>query len=69
MAVPRRQNQDDAKMDGERFKGDVVIKIKTTKRKMEEKVPVPNSVYITREDLEEFGFTARCAGCMSLLKG
>ena len=24
---------------------------------------------ITREDLEVFGFTAKCPGCMSLLKG
>ena len=26
-------------------------------------------VYITCEDLEVFGFTARCLGCLSLLKG
>ena len=26
-------------------------------------------VYISRENLEEFGFTARCLGCMSLLRG
>ena len=35
---------------------------------MEEHVVVPKRVYITREDLEVFGFTSRCAGWMSLLK-
>ena len=39
------------------------------KLEMEEHVPVPKRVYTTREDLEVFGFTARCPGCMSLLKG
>ena len=33
-----------------------------------EHVVVPKRVYITREDLEVFGFTARCPGCVSLLK-
>ena len=36
---------------------------------MEEHVPVPKRVYITHEDLEEFGFTARCPGFFFLLKG
>ena len=35
---------------------------------MEEHVLVPR-VYMTREDLEVFGFTARCPRCMSLLEG
>ena len=38
------------------------------KLEMEEHFPVPKSVYIRREDLEIFGFTATCPGCMSLLK-
>ena len=29
---------------------------------------MPKRVYITREMLDEFGFTARCYGCMSLLR-
>ena len=35
----------------------------------EEHVPVPKRVYISRENSKEFGFTARCPGCMSLLRG
>ena len=32
-------------------------------------MPWCRRVYITREDLEVYGFTARCPGCMSLRKG
>ena len=39
------------------------------KLEAEEHVPVPKRVYISRENLKEFGFTARCPGCMSLLRG
>ena len=35
----------------------------------EEHVPVPKRVSMSRENLEEFGFTARCLGCTSLLRG
>ena len=36
---------------------------------MEEHVWVPKRVCTSRENLEEFGFTARCPGCTSLLRG
>ena len=51
--------------------GDVVMMVEDCKEKleMEERVLVPKGVYITCEDLEVFGFTARCPGCVSLLKG
>ena len=39
------------------------------KLEMEEHVPEPKGVFITREDLEVFGFAARCPRCLSLLKG
>ena len=70
VAVPWRQNEDDAKMDGERPNG-VGMMDKGCKKKleMEEHVPVQKRLHMTREDLEVFGFTARCPGCMSLLKG
>ena len=70
MAVPWRKNEDDAKMDGERLEGEVVIMDKDCKEKleMEDHVPVPKGVYMTREDLEVFRFIARCPGCTSLLK-
>ena len=64
VAVPWRKNADDAKMDGERPKGEVVTMDNDYKEKleMEEHVPVPKRVYMTREDLEVFGFTERCPG-------
>ena len=71
VAVPWRKNEDDPKMDGERLKSEVIVMDKEYKEKLEaeEHVPVPKRVYISRENLEEFGFTARCPGCMSLLRG
>ena len=57
VAVPWRKKEDDAKMDGERLKGDVVMMDKnyTEKLQVEEHVLVPKRVHITREDLEVFG--------------
>ena len=71
VAVPWRENEDDPKMDGERLKSEVIVMDKEHKEKLEaeEHVPVPKRVYISRENLAEFGFTARCPGCMSLLRG
>ena len=70
VAVLWRKNEDDAKMDGERLKGEVVMMDNANKEKqeMEEHVPVLERVCITREDLEVFGFAAKCHGCMSLLE-
>ena len=58
-------------MDGERLKSEVTVMDKEYKEKLEaeEHVPVPKRVYTSRENLDEFGFTARCPGCMSLLRG
>ena len=39
------------------------------KLEAEEHVPVPKRAYISQEILQEFGFAARCPGCMSLLRG
>ena len=69
----RRNYGDDRgvpKTEGERPQGEVVMMDKDykTKLEMEEHVSVPKRAYITREDLEVFGFTARCPGCMSLLQ-
>ena len=74
VAVPWRKNEDDPKMNGERLKSEeseVVTMDKEYREKLEaeEHVPVPKRVYISRENLEEFGFTAMCPGCMSLLRG
>ena len=71
VAVPLRKNEDDPKMDGERLKSEVVVMDTEYRENLEaeEHVPVPKRVSISREILEEFGFTARCPGGMSLLRG
>ena len=71
VADPWRKNEDDPKMDGERLKSEVIVMDKEYKEQLEaeEHVPVPKRVYVSRENLEEFGFTARCPGCVSLLRG
>ena len=67
----RRKSQgerDDPDMDGEKLKGEVVVVNRDGKKRLgrEEHVPVPKRrVHITRENLDEFGFTARCLGFMS----
>ena len=64
VAFPWRKNEVDPKMDGERLKSEVVTMDKEYKERLEteEHVPVLKRVYISRENLEEFGFTARCPG-------
>ena len=50
VAVPWRKNADDAKMDGERLNGEVVMMDRDFKEEleMEEHVPVPTGVYSVR---------------------
>ena len=71
VTFPLRKNEDDEKMDGERLEGEVVLMDKDfwDKLEMEEHVSVPKRAYISREDIETFGFTARCLGCLSIPKG
>ena len=70
VVVPWRTNEDDATMKGERLKEEVVVMDTNFNEKLEieEHVPVPKRVYMPREDLEVFRFTARSAECLSLLK-
>ena len=70
VAVPWRKSEDDPKMDGERLKSEVVVMDNVYREKLEaeEHVPVPKRENISSKNLEEFGFTARCPGCTSLLR-
>ena len=52
-------------MDGERLEGE----LGKEKLDMEERVPVPKRVCLSREDLVIFGFIASFLGCLPLLKG
>ena len=70
VAFPWHKNEVDPKMDGERLKGEVVTMDKEYKERLEteEHVPVLKRVYISLENLEEFGFTAQCPGWTSLFR-
>ena len=70
MTVLGRKNEDDLEMDGEKLKGGSRDDGQRLQDKLEreEHLLVPKRVYITREMLEELGFSARCPGCMSLLR-
>ena len=63
VAVPWRKSEDGAKMGSDGVKGDVVM------MEMEKHDLAPKSAHITREDLEVFGFTAKCPWLVSLLTG
>ena len=71
VAVPWHKNEDDPGTDGETLTGGIVMMDRDYKEKLVrgEHVPVPKREHITRETLDEFGFTARCPGCMPLLRG
>ena len=56
--------------DGEDLKTDVTIMDKDYRERMrvEEHEAVPRKVYITREDVETYGYTVKCPGGISNLK-
>ena len=58
-------------MDWERLKNEAVTTDKEYRKKLEWRnmSQCRREVCISRENLEEFGFAARCPGCMSLLRG
>ena len=66
VAVPWRKSEDDPTRDGERLKSEVVVMDNMYREKLEaeEHVLVPKRVYISRENLEEFGFSASCPVCI-----
>ena len=61
------------KMDGEAMKSAVTIMDKDFRERLEEQragyEAVPRRVYLQRGDFEKHGYTQRCPGCVSILKG
>ena len=70
VADPLRKNEDDPMMDRDRLKSEVIVMEKKYKERWEaeEHVLVPKRVWNSLANSEEFGFTARCPECMSLLR-
>ena len=72
VGVPWKKNADDKEADGEDLRAEVRIMDKEYQERIEEEpasIPVPKRVYIGREDLEKFGYTVNCRGCIAILKG
>jgi hypothetical protein len=66
--VPWWSSQDDPEEDGER---PTVIRLspeEETAKKDEQFQNVPRSATITQEDLKEHGFSAKCPGCLAVLR-
>ena len=58
--------------DGEDMKTEVVVMDKDYKERLREQVKeevAPRRVFITKGDVEEHGYTSRCPGCISILRG
>ena len=57
--------------DGEELKTEVTIMDKDYRERVRdsEGEAVPRKVYISREDVEVHGYTAKCPGCVSILRG
>ena len=58
--------------DGEDLKTEVTIMDKDYKEKISEEASgevVPRRMYIRKSDVEEHGYTVRCPGCVSILRG
>ena len=67
--VPWRTSEGDPKADGEKPE---VIKLNPEQEHVEREImkdAAPRRAYITKEDLNELGYTAKCPGCLAILRG
>ena len=67
--VPWRTSDNDPEVDGERPR---VIRLTPEEEEVEREVmsrAVPRRANISKEDLVEHGYTARCPGCLAILRG
>ena len=70
--VPWKKSEDDPEADGETMRDAVRVMDKYFQEKvkpLEPHEPVPRSMHITKDDLNEFGYTVKCPVCISILRG
>ena len=67
--VPWAAKEDDPKIDGERFAVTKMTKYEAEREKVEAEQKALVRFMIKRVDLEKHGFTTRCPGCKSILRG
>lgn len=67
--VPWRVNEEDPKVDGE-LPAAIKLDEQEEKREMEKmESRVPRRACITREDVQKYGYSAKCPGCLAILRG
>lgn len=67
--VPWRISEDDPEQDG-LMASSVRMEVEAQRHEPSaETVPIPRRVHLTKEDFAEFGYTSKCQGCKSLLRG
>ena len=59
-----RTSDDDPKVDGERREVTVLEHVEKELLRSEGSRPVPRNVYIPKADLETYGYTSGCIGCL-----
>ncbi len=63
---PWRTSDDDPNMDGEL---PAVIQIPVQRKEVQEELVNPRRTYLSKEDFEKLGYSGKCPGCRSILKG
>ena len=69
--MPWKTHPDDSKADGEDLKMDVAIMDAQYREAVSRNAMdnVPKSAQITKQDLEQLGYTVGCQGCVAILRG
>ena len=62
VGVPWRTSDDDPKVDGERREVTVLEPVEKELLRSERSRPVPRNVYISKADLETYGYTSGASG-------
>ena len=73
VGVPWRKSERDEGVDGEGMRTDVRVMDSEYRERLEaeaeDREPVPRRAYIHKRDLEKFGYTVGCPGCVSVVRG
>ena len=69
IGVPWRLSDTDEKSDGEKYRADRLEPQSAEPERAPNLETMPRSVNITKKDLEAFGYTAKCPGCLSVVRG
>ena len=66
---PWRINDEDPNMDGEMPDVTKMPMTRTEREEVEAEMTIPRRAQLKKDDFEKFGYTAKCPGCRSMLRG